>query len=110
MARTEKDSGNFYCSGSIGYLKKLSKALKKKSPYISLMHIQHDLAKFLGFNKWTEMIEMKESLIQSKIELKIPFDTFSETSNFLFRALDLKSENSWQESQQKSFDKAAENL
>jgi hypothetical protein len=54
--------------GPLGHVKKVAKRIKKKYPYIPLMQVQHDLAKYLGFKKWGELILADRQTLQIRID------------------------------------------
>lgn len=56
-------------TGPLGYIKRTAKRIKKNHPHITLMQVQHDLANYLGFKKWGDLIKAETYELQRRIEL-----------------------------------------
>lgn len=51
-------------------VKKTAKRIKKKYPYIKVAEVQSDLANYLGFKKWSEMLKAAPQELQKRIKEK----------------------------------------
>lgn len=49
------------------HIKRTAKRLKKQHNHISLMQVQHDLAKYLGYKKWGDLLKASKDELQHRI-------------------------------------------
>lgn len=54
----------------VNHLRIIAKRIQKKISHVPLMHIQHDLAQYLGFKKWGDLIKEDAESLQLKIDSK----------------------------------------
>ncbi len=56
--------------GPLGHIKRTAKRIKKKHSHIPLMQVHHDLATYLGFSKWKDLIDAMDDELQERIDKK----------------------------------------
>jgi hypothetical protein len=57
-------------TGVLEHIRLTAKRIKKQNSHIPLGHVQHDLAVYLGFKKWQDLIKASPELIQERVEEK----------------------------------------
>lgn len=56
MHDERSNAGSTMNETQINFIKRHAKRIKKKHSHIPLMQVQHDLAKYLGFKKWGDLL------------------------------------------------------
>lgn len=54
--------------GPLGHIRRIAKRIKKRNYHMTLMEVQHDLAQYLGFKNWGDLIKCPGDKLQLHID------------------------------------------